>query len=411
MSRGVRTDFLAPRYLLKVEGTKLEADVTRFVESVEFEEDEDAASKITIKINNHGFRFCDAKVFAEGNRLDLWMGYVGQPLVFMQRGTIVRPDPDFPRDGTPMMTVVAHDASRRLMDVPDDDRGKTYRKMRDSEIAEAVFREVGASAFTYRTSEVVTRTRKRGDTRWEFLRDLALRNGFQFWLRYDPIERADVGYFGPPWRGARDDLPSFQTEKYVLSYGTNEADALLLEFHPRMSLEGQDVKVKMTFTTLKSRRTREIEINVSKLGQRSQAEKVKFTGAASTDRIRKPLATGPAVRFQAFGERMDVIPDRRFHSPKEARHFAVAWFRAMEDEFVLGRGTALGLPKLRRGQIHRFVLPSTRLTGDWRIVGTTHRMESGCVYETEIRARRLPPRSVVQSVADITPARVTEAPL
>lgn len=407
MLRG--TDMLAPRYLLKVEGVKLGADVTRYVQEVTFEEEEDAASKITLVLANEEMRFLDTQLFAEGNKVDLWGGYVGRELAFMQRGVIVRPDPDFPRGGMPTMTVVAHDASRRLMDVPDDDKGKTYRNMRDSEIAESIFRDVGVGAFTIQTKGLQTRTRKLGTTRWEFLRDLAYRNDYRVHVQYDPVDKLDVGYFGPVWsrRNRRTAADATDDQEFVLVYGSGEADSTLLEFHPRSSLEGQQVKVKMIFTTAKSRKTREVEVNVSKYAQRAKVEKARFASAISYAKVDEPLPTGPMVRFTVFGQRMDVLPPRRFASPKEARHFAAAWFRSMEEEFVLGEGVAIGIERLRRGQIHRLKGVGKRLSGRWRIVSTRHRWAGTSAYEVGFHARRVPTQAVVTPGEDAN-ATVTE---
>jgi phage protein D len=190
-------DYTAFRYLISVEGTKLKADVTDFIQSVVYEEGENVASKIELDVANPDFRFSESKVFAEGNAVDLWMGYVGKPLGFMGRGIIVKPNPTFPRSGVPRFRVTAHDVSRKLMNVGKDDKGKTYKKKKDSAIAEEIFKEIEVSPFVVATKGLKTRTRKKGDSRWLFLQRLAKLNGYSVNIRYDPTKGTHLGWFGP----------------------------------------------------------------------------------------------------------------------------------------------------------------------------------------------------------------------
>lgn len=387
---------LAPRYLVKVEGTELKEDVTRFINGVEYLEQENSASRITLDVSNPDFRFLDSKTFAEGNVVDLWMGYVDHPLAFMGRGAIVRPNPKFPRGGMPSMRIVAHDASRRLMKVAKKDRGKSFKKKSDSEIAEEIFKEAGLSPFVFATKSRKTRVRKRGVTWWQFLVHLANLNNFVVFVKYDPKKRADVGFFGPA------DVED-QPEKFRFSYGTGEPDATLLEFFPDLSLAGQETKLEMVWTDAKTRKSHRLEIEVSR-----KTEKPLFVGTAATTKMKQPIKSGPAVTFTVFGQRTRTIVGRPFSSTADAKRFAAAWFQSMQDEFALGRGTVLGIERLRRGHVHELLGIGNRLSGDWHLTSTTHRIRGNSIYEVAFTARKVVLENVLGAPAGIAKVKNRE---
>lgn len=388
---------LAPRYLIKVQGTELREDVTRFIRSVEFLEQENSAARISLDVANPGFRWLESKTFAEGNEIDLWMGYVDRPLAFMGRGIVVRPNPRFPRSGMPSMRIVAHDVSRKLMDAGEKDRGKVYKKKADSEIAEEIFREIEAAPFVFETKGRRGRVRKRGVSRWQFLTKLARLHDFVVFVKYDPRKRVNVGYFGPP------DVED-QPEKFDFSYGTGEQDATLLEFFPDVNLSGQTTKLEMTWTDPKSRKTHRLEVEV----ERKVKESPLFVGTEGKRELKKPITSGPSVAFTILGQRTEEVVGRSFKSTADAKRFAAAWFQARQDEFALGSGVVLGNERVRRGHVHGLLGIGTRLSGDWHFTSTTHRMSSGGIYETEFTGRRVVLENVLGAPAGVAKVRNRE---
>ena len=77
-------DMLAPAYKLVVAGTTLREDVTRHVLALAYEEGADLAPEASITVANPRMRVLDAKVLAEGNAVELWIGY-GKRLVGVGR--------------------------------------------------------------------------------------------------------------------------------------------------------------------------------------------------------------------------------------------------------------------------------------------------------------------------------------
>lgn len=378
------TDIFAPRYLIAVEGTSVASDITPFISAVEYEEERSAASKITLEVLNQNFRFLDERVFAEGNVVDLWIGYAGKPLHFMNRGFIIAPEPRFPRGGIPTLSVTAYDLSFNLMRTGAKDRGRVYSKQTDSDIAAAIFREEGIAPFVFGTKGKSTRVRKKGKSRWEFLLKLAKLHNFTVGVNWDPVDRLWLGYFGPP------DAPE-QATRHRFVYGTGEPDATLLEFDPRSNLTSQSTEVEVVWTDPKTRKHHRIRCEV----KRKDAERTRFTAAVGTDKLREGIPNGPSVTITCLGQREECVADRSFSSAADAKRWAAAWFDARQREFIQGRGTIVGSPDVRLGQVHAFEGLGPRLSGDWALRRVRHRLEGSSLYETEFDAEKKVLDSVV----------------
>jgi phage protein D len=387
----LRTDaYLAPRYLVSVEGTKLQSDVTDLIDSVTYEEGENVASKIVLDVLNPDFKLLESKVFAEGNAVDLWVGYDAKPLKFMNRGFVQKPNPTFPRGGIPRIRVVAHDVSRKLMDAGEKDKGKTYSKKRDSEIVEALFKEIEVAPFVVQTKGLKTRTRKKGTPRWQFMKRIARLNGYVLDVRYDPTKRLHVGFFGPAEGETQEDI-------YKFSYGTGEADATLLEFTPDTSLPSQDTKLEVTYTDPKTRKTHRVEVEVT----RKDAERTKFTGTDGAKELKREITNGPSVTLTVFGQQEEVVADRQFTSPKDAKRWASAWWDRRQREFSFGRGSVLGVNTLRRGQVHELKGLGNRLSGKWQFTSVVHRQSGRSLYEVEFTATKVVLSSLVSTPGNV----------
>lgn len=393
----MRSDnYLAPRYLLKVEGTTLSADVTQFISGVEYEEAEGKASKIVLDVENPGLRFLDSKVFAEGNEVDLWMGYTGRKLTFMNRCTIVKPNPQFPRRGVPRMYVTAWDRSYKLMKAPRKDRGETFRKLRDSEIVAKVFERAGIAPETVATKRIGTRARKRGTTEWAFLRQLAKLNGYVLDVRYDVDRGAHVGWFGPQKQTGQ---PAY----YRFDYGTGEADATLLDFYPDYSLASQVTKVEVAYYDPKAKKHRRVEVEV----ERKEAEPTKFRGSVGTEKLKKEVKNGPTARLTVFGQTEEVVTGRSFTSVAAAKRFASAWFYRRQEEFAFGNGAVLGVPDLRKSQVHGLRGLGNRLSGEWQFRAVAHVMGGGA-YEVGFDATKVALSAAVSAPGVVSKVRARE---
>jgi phage protein D len=123
---------LSPSFDIFIEGKDASAanplfEVIRpLISSVTYEEDEEMAALFTLSIINQpdiklglGSKIdwravLDCKAFAEGNAVDLFMGYAGIK-TYMGRVEIIKWMPDFPSSGPTEFTIKGYDARHRMM--------------------------------------------------------------------------------------------------------------------------------------------------------------------------------------------------------------------------------------------------------------------------------------------------------
>jgi len=86
------------------------------VSDVEWEENDCQASMMTLTVQNVDMTMHDSRLFAEGNSIDLWMGYDGMQPDYMGRVIIVEVSPEFPAEAMPTLQVVGYDISHFLME-------------------------------------------------------------------------------------------------------------------------------------------------------------------------------------------------------------------------------------------------------------------------------------------------------
>jgi hypothetical protein len=86
------------------------------VSEVEWDENDCAANMLRLSVNNVDLKLQDSRLFAEGNNIDLWMGYDGHVPEYMGRGIIAEIEVDFPDTGIPTLTITAYDISYFMME-------------------------------------------------------------------------------------------------------------------------------------------------------------------------------------------------------------------------------------------------------------------------------------------------------
>lgn len=86
------------------------------VSEIEWEENDCQASMMTLTVQNYDLTLHDSRLFAEGNSVDLWMGYDGRQPDYMGRAIIVEVAPEFPAGAIPTLQITAYDISHFLME-------------------------------------------------------------------------------------------------------------------------------------------------------------------------------------------------------------------------------------------------------------------------------------------------------
>ncbi len=114
-------ELLAPNFLIEVQGHKVQANVSKFIERVEYESVEGIVDMMKMTVLNPDFTLSELKLFLPGNELSLYLGY-GPKLEHIGRCVIVNTRCPFPLDGMPMIEVTAYSKSHYMQEVrPDPD--------------------------------------------------------------------------------------------------------------------------------------------------------------------------------------------------------------------------------------------------------------------------------------------------
>lgn len=85
------------------------------ISGVEWDETDCKCDELRLTVNNYDLSLQDSPLFAEGNNVDLWMGYDGHQPEYIGRGIVVEKEPTF-QDGPAMMEVRCYDIAHFLME-------------------------------------------------------------------------------------------------------------------------------------------------------------------------------------------------------------------------------------------------------------------------------------------------------
>jgi phage protein D len=414
---------LGPFYILKVEGTKLEADITNFVISVEFESSVDMLDVLKLQISNPGHvfdfggpDFTTHKVFQPGNEIDLWTGY-GQEseAVYVGRAIVDKHLPRYPESGIPVLEIRAYDAAKRMIkesvaDITVSKKGKHKRKKTKkdpigqpfvqklhSEMVEIIADKYGFKADVYPTSKVDTLFQKKDMTDYQFVKGLAAINSMEFWVDYDIIGKEWVLHWSPNAISAK------QRPTYTLSYGREDSGIFHCEAEYGLSEQITDLQV-MYWSRAKGEWQR-IEESSEKAGPdmtyrkgatpaATQSPKKRSKGPVKakrqdSDLVNEEIKDADGLRIAAGGHSIDVVPGRKFKDAADAVAFAKRWIRARKEHFITLKGECVGIETLRARQVHKVEGLGKRLSGDYFFTAWRHKLGGGQQYRCEFQAHKV----------------------
>lgn len=316
---------LAPTYVpdcaITLDGQPLPADLRASMINVRFEESLQGADRVEIQFANQSLRLLDHPLFALENPVELALGYQPNGLLSLFKGTITGVDPVFPADGMPTLTISAHNFMFRLTEGTKQ-RGFPWY-LPDSVIAAIVAAENflitepdPASAAVGALNLLNQRPRyqyKKSDYR--FLRGIAAEYGFDMWVDGDFMK-------------FKFSLPGLPPPDVELTWGES-----LLEFSPKHTSIGQIVAV-----TLK--------VHIAQIDL-ELAVQVRWDGDSIGIRVIPVLFTEISETVEAtLG-----LPDIPLDTPVDAIKWVLGEMRRRINNRTTGRGTAVGDPRLRVGQV------------------------------------------------------------
>jgi phage protein D len=419
-SRSVGQD-LAPFYILKVEGTKLEVDITSFVKGVEFESAVDMLDLLKIDITNPGFvfdlggpDFTAHKVFQPGNQVDVWAGYGAESEAnFLGRAIIDKHMPNYPENALPSLVINGYDAAKRMTqeqteittgdrskrkDPNKDQIGKKYPMMTHSQMVEDKAAKYGWAANVYPTTKIDTLFQKKGMNDYNFVRGLAAINAFDFWVDYDVVKKNWTLNWLP-----RDYK---QRPTYVLDYGTNSG--AIFRCDAEYGLSDQITDLQVMYFSEENQQWQRVDKIVKQPGadpryragatpgttqtprrQTRKGRKPVKVAKRQRDLINEEITNVERLRLASGGHSIDVIPMRRFKDAADAVEFSKRWIQKRREHFIILKGETVGIETMRARQIHEIKGLGKRLSGKYYFTSVRHKLGGGAQYRCEFQAHKV----------------------
>lgn len=412
-------DPFAPNYKLIVRGGvgaqpfELTDEVTKYIDSIEFEDNSDQFSRFTIEFKNQAdnagggaiLSLLDSKLLAEGHIIEFQFGY-GRSLRTIGAGIITKKTPDFPEDGFPSFTIEGFDllfrATRRR-----PKGGVSYKGFRDSQIASIIGERNGfdirindprSFAGIRYTPGVFDRTQKKGISDYEFLKKVADINGYEVFSRFDTDRKKFALFFQPPstanWK-----------EVFVFAYNAGDLDYAhkLLALQPTLDAGDQSTDFELFFIKDKAARGTKFnfinQLTVDESRKIKEAQERRFTGGNAGPQGGKQLPENDGLRyaFKAFGRSFKFPPHKRFKTEFEARRAVEEFIKRQKENFITARGKIIGNEAIQSRQVHRFEGLGEQFSGKYFFTQVVHRMSKSDGYQCEFTCRKLIEDFIVQS--------------
>ena len=388
-------ELFVPTFEIYVRGQGLPGDVLRDVVSVTYKDGIDQIDSFDLQVNNwdaatFDFKYTGAarlnargeqvrRIFEPGQTIELWMGYrspaPGEPSTtrLMLAGIITSLSPSFPAAGQPTVRVSGQNVLRKLLTKQET---HSYTKnTTPSQIARQIVNRGNLKIDNLTVGIETTGSNEAAlghvlqDNQYDilFLLQLAHQNGYDVLLR----DKADgkgrarpVLLFGPStndrgtWKlewgkSLMHFAPTLTTAKQVFDLTVRGWDAL----------NKKKIEVTVTRDQLLSRPLKDTE-------QRKRIE-------------------------QGFREHREIIVDRPFRTPGEAKRYALDKLQRLANDMVTGTGATVGTPGLRTGSIICMAGLGPTFDGRYFVKSTTHTIGTGG-YTTEFEVRMEEPQKESQ---------------
>jgi len=339
-----------PDLNVRVNGSALPLAAEADLRSVTVQEDLAALNMFTLELHNWDderlrVSWSDSALFAVGNEVEIWLGYVGD-ISRVMLAEITSLEPVFTADGPPLLLVRGYDHRHRLA------RGRktrTFAQMKDSAIAGQLAREAGLRAQVDPTEVTLSYVIQSNQSDWDFLRRRASLIGYEIYVR------DKVLYFRAP--------PITQPPADKLSLGAD-----ITEFSPRLSsltqaavvaVRGWDVKQKKAVT--------------------ASVRAAPGLGGAEL---------GYSVARGAFGASATAILGQPARDLPQAGPIAQGQFSTGSLAYVEGEVVGYGRPRLRAGTVVDIAGAGQKFSGRYYVTSVTHSLTKEQGYQTSFTVQR-----------------------
>ena len=315
-----RNNFYAPAASVRVSGRSVVGELHLELTSVTVENPLVGADAFTFVINNgfdlsrSEFLMADNKSLPEffklGSPVEIRMGYGDRSkLDLMLIGVVTELQTSFPSSGLPQLTISGFDYSFCLTK---GTASRNWENKKDSDVVREIARKYNLEPKVEETKVVHPKIERSQESAAEFVRKLATRNGFEFFVTEKEL------FFRKP---AND-----QQGLIKLKWGRG-----LLSFSPEIRLSEQVTEVEVHGWNIQ---TKKPIVGRAKRGDEPGRDPTRASGAEYLERVCQKDESKLRIREPVF-------------SQQEADQRARAILKRRAEGFVGGRGETLGIPELK----------------------------------------------------------------
>lgn len=383
---GEKTDFSAPNFDITIEGVELGVNLSKFVQELEYESADGIADEARLKLVNPDFMLSDSKLWQPGNELGLYFGY-GPSVDEVGRAIITNVRMNYPQDGFPTIDITANTMDFLMMqNRPPQQKAKDRIVEESILIHEAVENVANRDAYSFSNLDIdetpgrYAAPQKADMSDYEFVNAMANMMGYSFWVDYD---RGWTLHFKDPANLALEQ----EGDKLTFQYFAGNKGTLL-DFVPEMALQGAITKLQVQ-GRIPGTGDSPPQTVLEEFDDTESVPDVKYTGDAS-ETIGETHTTGGAVLKLFFGDyAIEVVSDIKFKTAIEAKLWAQMWWNKRRENFIVGRGTTIGVPTVFARQIHEIKVPDVGLSGDYYFARVRHMFSPTSGYLIDFTARKV----------------------
>lgn len=402
-------DRFGPQYTIIINGKVLPDSIKSFVETVEYEDNEELFDvlKITLKgmidDSKDGYTkpipewVAESTVFAEGNIIWVSMGYAGFQRV-VGGGEIVKREFDY-SGSEPSVTIICYEPIHRMANTFAE-KQISYKKARSSEIVKQIGRKYsGVLGALFDVSKIArlpiftpnAEAQKFEESDYAFIKRMAEVRGWHIYTRFDDKTKRFFLFYGP----------DVDKQEAIFRYTYNDRNILvedaLLEFKPTINTIDQHSEIKIVSVDEKRKKKLSHAPKYNVVGKGGDKINRKFTDG-NTEFKANTLNNPVAYRFQAFGLNRRIIATRPFKDENEVKKFVIQWARNNIKNFITGSGSVVGNEDLKSRQTHYFAGLGHTFSGTrnkpekWylsKVVHTMSRAAGGLAYTSKFDCRKV----------------------
>lgn len=338
-----------PNFHIKINGNLINDDLLMAVSEVTVEDEINLPAMFTIKLNTVNFetnewQAIDLKTIKPGDEIKVTMG-MDQP-EDMMTGEVTALEAVFGEHC--YLEIRGYDRLHRLRF---GTKRRSFKDMKDSDIATSIAGEAGLSPEAEDTGTVQPYLFQNDQSNYEFLLERAKRIGYEMLV-------ADKKFM---FRKSREGKAAVLIMSYALDFRNFTARMKVLTEGSQVEVRGWDVKTK-----------KEI---------RGKAESGSENGTMSGQDSGFKIS-------QSFGESDTAFPYETVVDATEAAAIAKAQYNLLLKEFINGEGSCLGNPQIRAGSTIEIKGIGDRFSGVYYVVSSTHTINREEGYMTKFRVKR-----------------------